>query len=327
MTSKKWQMVKNAKGEEKYVICNASEGEPGITKDYHILTHYPSRVIDGMLQAIDYLGAETGYIYLNPGYYKKLESVLLDLIHGLPIELIRKPHKAGYIGGEETAVINAIEGRRIEPRKRPPYPPTSGLWGSPTLVNNVETFHDVSLIAVGQYKNKRYITISGDCLYTGVYQFDQSFTVEKILKQTENFPKFDFFVQVGGEGSGEVLNSSQLKRPISGSGAITVYSIIKHDPIKLIQKWINFFYTESCGKCTPCREGTYRIKEQLNEKEPDWETIDALMDNLSETSFCGLGCAAPIAVTSYVNNVFVNLPDDRIKLPKSKRRLICECFK
>ena len=325
-TGKKWQMVKEAPGKTKYVVCNASEGEPGIAKDYHLFTHHPQKVIAGMALAIKFLGAKKGYIYLNPDYHKKLAPVLTDLIGSLPIEVFKKPHQAGYVGGEETSALNAIEGRRIEPRLRPPYPPQSGLWNSPTLVNNVETFYDACLIANGEYAGKRFYTINGDCLWTGVYEYPENWTIEKILKETENYPNFDFFVQVGGEASGEVLNAGQLDKP-AGGGAITVYSVIKHDPMKLIRKWIEFFYRQSCGQCTPCREGTYRIFEMLADKEPNWTMIDALLDNLAEASFCGLGCSAPIAITSYVANVFAGLPDNRIKITAKQRKMICDCFK
>ena len=334
----KWGFVKKALGEVKYVICNAAEGEPGVKKDLYILENYPEQVIDGMRIALEYLGAGTGrskkrievfgYIYLNPNYCrnKKLIKKLKKAIGELPVKIIKKPKDAGYIGGEETAVINGIEGRRIEPRLRPPFPPTHGLWERPTLINNVETFYNVSLVASGEYKNERFYTINGDCLWTGVYRYADDWSIEKILKTTENYPNFDFFVQSGGDAAGVILNPKQLSVPVGGCGTITVYSIIKYDPLELIRGWLNFFRRESCGKCTPCREGTYRLREVLNEKDINWKVFAELLRNLSETSFCGLGCAGPIAVTAFMENVVSQSIGRNIRLNKADRKIICECF-
>ena len=114
------------------------------------------------------------------------------------------------------------------------------------MINNVETFYAVSLILADKYDHKRFYTINGDCLWTGVYKFDENWTIEKILKTSKNYPDFDFFVQVGGDASGEVLNKNQLDRKVSGSASITVYSLYKHKPLELMKKWINFFVNESC---------------------------------------------------------------------------------
>ncbi len=355
-TAVKWSAVAKAMADKRnvekkcYVICNASEGEPGIKKDGYILKHFPERVIDGMKIAIDFLEAEKGIIYINHKYYKKFAKNLNKIISsppadakalagkqlspskgeggkGLPIELFIKPINSGYIGGEETSAINAIEGRRVEPRLRPPFPTTNGLYGCPTLVNNVETFYDVSLIASGEYENKRFYTISGDCLWTGVYELPEDWTIEKVLKQTKNMPKFAFFAQVGGDASGEALNSKQLKQPVSGAGSITVYSIKKYQPKKLIAGWLDFFLNESCGQCTPCREGVYRLKEIMQSPKPDWQLFAELLNNLDETSFCGLGCVVPAPIRSYIENVLMKMPESEINLPKGSKKVICECFK
>lgn len=326
-TATKWDMVKKAKGERRFVVCNASEGEPGVKKDFYILKNHPEKMIDGMKIAIDFLGAEKGYIYINKIYHKKYSKNLENLIGDAPIEFFVKPADSGYIGGEESSALNAIEGKRIEPRPRPPFPTTNGLWNCPTLINNVETFYNVSLIASSEYEHKRFYTISGDCLYDGVYAFPDDWTMQKILKETKNYPDFPFFAQVGGGASGEVLASSQLKRQASGAGSITVYSIIKHKPTDLIKKWLEFFINESCGKCVPCREGVYRLLEISRSKDPDWQLFGELLDNLSETAFCGLGCVVPIPIKSYVNNVLEKMPESKINLPNGSKKVICECFK
>jgi NADH:ubiquinone oxidoreductase subunit F (NADH-binding) len=331
----KWLMVREApsassgqaKG-NKYVVCNASEGEPGVKKDGYIIEHFADRVIEGMTIAIETIKAEKGIFYLNPVYHKKYKRLLTQYIaqSGAAVELFMKPHEAGYIGGEETSLLNAIEGRRIEPRMRPPYPPQAGLWGSPTLINNVETFYNVSLVNADEYKGERFYTITGDCLYENVYQLPADWSIEKILKTTHNYPNFPFFVQIGGDGSGTVLNSKQLDQPAGGAGSIRVYSLTKYKPRELMLHWATFFSLESCGQCTPCRDGNLRLKEILSEEEPDWRTAAELLDNLSDTSFCGLGCAAAVAIKSYVKNVLSAMPDNEIVLAKGEKQEICSCF-
>ncbi len=304
---KKWLAVKNAVGNKKYVVCNAAEGEPGVYKDGYILEHYPERVIDGMKIAIDFLSAEKGYLFLNHSYNKKLHKKLIVLLKNSKIEIFIKPINAGYIGGEESAVLNAIEGCRIEPRLKPPFPTTIGLWNRPTLINNVETFYNVSLVEANQYVNKRFYTITGDCLNEGVYELSDNLTIEKVLKQTKNYPKFSFFTQIGGLASGEVFNSSQLRRPVLGAGSIAVYSLGKNNFKKVIKGWLDFFVNESCGQCTPCREGTYRLNEIFSKEKIDWELFNNLLDNLSDTSICALGGSVATPIKSFMKNVYPHI--------------------
>ncbi len=300
----KWAMVKNAVGEKKYVVCNGSEGEPGVSKDEYILEHYPERVIDGMKIAIDFLQAEKGYLFLNYAYNKKLNKKLTALLKDSKIEIFSKPIGSGYIGGEESAVLNAIEGRRIEPRLKPPFPSEKGLWLCPTLINNVETFYNISLVNGGKYENKRFYTITGDCPNEGVYELPDDFTVEKILNQTKNYPKFSFFVQVGGLASGEFFNSSQLKKPAGGAGSIAVFSVKKNNFKKIIKNSLNFFMNESCGQCVACREGTYRLNEVFSKEKVDWDLFNRLLDDLSDASFCALGSSVSVSIKSLMENVY-----------------------
>lgn len=325
-TAKKWQIVKESSDDKKYVVCNAAEGEPGIKKDGYILDNFPERLIEGINLAISYIGAEKAFIYINPDYYKKYKRNLNSLLKGTDIELVPKKHNAGYIGGAESAMLNSIEEKTVEPRLRPPFPTTNGLWNYPTLINNVETFYNVALVNLDKFENKRFYTINGDTMNTGVFDLADNLSIANVLKKTNNVPGFDYFVQVGGDASGEVLNENQLKNPVTGSGSITIYSLIKYKPINLIKKWIGFFNEESCGQCTPCREGTYRLMEILNSPKPNWEAFSGLLINLEESSFCGLGCAAPIAVTSYIRNVISSMPDNKIKIKNFDKKYICECF-
>jgi NADH:ubiquinone oxidoreductase subunit F (NADH-binding) len=326
-TWQKWQAVHDAVGAKKYVVCNASEGEPEVRKDGYILEHHPERVIDGMKIAIYFLKADMGFIYLNPAYYEKFKPALKKLIGTAPIEIFNKPHSAGYIGGEETSAINTLEGRRTEPRLRPPFPVTRGFKGCPTLVNNVETLYNVSLVRAGQYKGERFYTLSGDLLWSGVYLLPEELTIAEVLEKTKNYPKFPFFVQVGGGASGSVLNEDQAGQKAGGAGSITVYSYKKHEPLDIMRKWINFFERESCGQCTPCREGTFRIREILYSKDPDWTTMAELLLNLKETAFCGLGCAVPIPFSGFIKNVLPRYNQTAIKLPEIGLSMICECMK
>ncbi len=329
----KWQAVKdnmsklNPDGRRAYVICNVSEGEPGVKKDGFVLRKWPDRVVDGMKIAVHFLGAERGYIYINEKYYQEMGGVLGELTDDTKIDIFIKPHEAGYIGGEENSIMNAIEGRKIEPRLRPPFPVEKGLWGYPTLINNVETFYNVHQVNIGKYKNTRFVTIAGDCLWEGVYEFDINAKISEILAATKNLPGYPFFVQIGGGASGEVLDSDQLDAPVTGAGSITVYSKIKHSPLQVLRNWANYFQKESCGQCTPCREGTYRLRNELNKPNPDWELIAVLLDNLRFASFCGLGCSVPIPIRSYIQNVVSKMPEEEIRLPNATKQMICECLK
>ncbi len=326
-TALKWGMVKNAKGKEKYIICNISEGEPGVLKDKYILDNYMEEAINGVKIAIDFLNAKKAYLYINPKYYSEYCFRLSKIIKDYSIVIFKKKHKAGYIGGEETSAINHIEGKKIEPRLRPPFPTTNGLWNFPTLINNLETFYNVFQIANNKYKAERFYTITGDCLERGVFLFDENMSIAKILKKTNNYPDFDFFVQIGGGASGEILNNNQLNRKVTGSASITVYSKFKHHPIELIREWAIFFQKESCGQCTPCREGLIRLNKALNSNEIDWEMCRDIMDNLIETSFCGLGSSAPIAIKSYIKNVLAKIPKDQQIFSDINNGFICEFFK
>jgi len=320
----KWGMVKKARGAKKYVVCNASEGEPGVKKDWYLLEKYPEKIIDGMMIAIKYLKADEAFLYMNPDYYDSLQNKLKPLILNLPIKLFKKDHSAGYVGGTETTVLNHIEGHKIEPRLRPPFPVTKGLWGMPTLVNNVETFYDVSLINSGNYRNMRFYTIDGDCIRAGVYEFSEKISIKEILKKTDNYPDFDFFVQVGGGASGVILNSKQLDKEVGGSGSIRIYSFLKHNPLELMKAWADFFQKESCGQCVPCREGTFRLDQILNSEKKDWGIIKELLLNLEQSSLCGLGSAVPVPFFSFVKNVLNNPLGRKFKMEYGVRKDICK---
>lgn len=283
----KWEAVKNAKGSKKYVICNASEGEPYGNKDKFILDNYPEEVIEGIKIAIEEIKAQKAYIYLNKDYYKELKSRLEKLSKGLPIVLFKKT--GGYISGEETTLLNAIEGKLEQPRLKPPYPTESGLFGCPTLINNVETFYCVSKISKDKYKHTRFYSISGDVQNRGVYELPQTCSVKQVLEKTKNFPDFDFFIQAGGGACGEILLPEELERPVCGAGIIVVYNKKKTDLMNLLKTWAYFFFEGNCDKCVPCREGGYRIKEMIDNGDIDREKLKEIFFAMENTSFCPLG--------------------------------------
>ncbi|MFH0969341.1 MAG: NADH-ubiquinone oxidoreductase-F iron-sulfur binding region domain-containing protein, partial [Patescibacteria group bacterium] len=255
-TWQKWEAVKNALGDKKYVICNASEGEPGAMKDGFILENYPEEVVNGVKIALETFRNSEAYIYLRKDYYDKFKEKLVELTKNLPITLFREP--GGYLCGEESTLIESIEGHRFEPRNKPPFPTEKGLYGCPTLVNNLETFYWISKIFKDEYRGNRFYSLSGNISNPGVFEFSEGFSIEKIFKETNNYPEKEFFIQVGGGESGIVLTDKELDNKVCGAGVIIVYDKEKTNPKELMKKWIDFYFNENCGKCTPCREGVYR---------------------------------------------------------------------
>jgi len=270
-----------------YVVCNASEGEPNVTKDMYILRHFTDEVIDGMQIAMDCLDAKKGYIFIKKKNYKLLKEKLIKVIGDRQIFIFSSD--GGYLCGEETTLLQTIEGERREPRLKPPFPTEVGLYGCPTLVNNVETFYDVAKIQKDEYKNTRFYSISGEVKNLGVYELSATMTMGEILSTTGNDPKFKFFVQVGGGASGEIFTADELNVPLHGAGSIIVYNQKKTKPIKLMKQWIKFFHAENCGQCAPCREGLYRLDELLKKKEIDWSMVRAILHTMKDTSLCPLG--------------------------------------
>jgi NADH:ubiquinone oxidoreductase subunit F (NADH-binding) len=309
-TGIKWESVVSAlekrKTEDKnakaYVVCNGSEGEPSVLKDDFILENYPEEVIDGIKIAMETIGAKEAYFVLRHDLFEKHADNLKGIIGKTKIKLFKKV--GGYLCGEESTMIETIEGKeRKEPRDKPPYPTEKGLWNCPTLVNNIETFYSVALISKGAYQHERFYTISGDVQNSGVFCFPEYWPIEKVLHKTENFPNEDFFVQVGGGASGKICAENELEQEVSGMGAVIVYIIFKTDIKQLMKKWIEFFYAENCGKCVPCREGVYRIKEILEKEEINYKDMKDILFNLRESSFCPLGKTVAVPFESLIEKI------------------------
>lgn len=300
-TGLKWDMVKKAKAKRKYIICNGSEGEPSVFKDGFILENYPQEVIQGIKIALRTIDNSVAYIYLRKDYYQKFKKTLEKLIKNLPITLFKKT--GGYLAGEETSICETIEGRRPEPRIKPPFPSQSGLFGCPTLINNLETFYCVSQIAKNKYNQTRFYSISGDVKNKGAYNLPENWSIQKVLKETKNWPNFDFFVQAGGGASGEILMSNELKQQVIGQGAIIVFNRKKTDLFFLMKQWTDFFLAENCDKCLPCREGIYRLSKMIEKKKVDRKLLKDMTFILKETSFCGLGKISAIPFNSLIDRL------------------------
>ncbi len=313
--AKKWAAVQDSLRKKKigYIVVNGAEGEPGVKKDGYLIKNYGEEVLNGVYLADKFFGPEKIkhiYFFVNQEYYKNYVPGLKKILNAKKYSLLEKklkfivkPEVLTYISGEESALLNLIEGKKVEPRLKPPFPTSQGLFGAPTLINNTETFYNVSLVSKNKFANDRFYTINGSVRHRGVFKLSAELTIEEVLHQTNNFPTTKFFVQVGGEAAGEVLNSSQLSRPVEGAGSVMVYDLKKTNKEKLLKYWLNFYHEQSCGNCTICREGTYRLWELSNQKQHDKKLFNELITALEESSFCALGRSLPIPIKSYFLNI------------------------
>ncbi len=299
----KWEAIKSEKEEEKYVVCNGSEGEMETFKDYFLLKNYPEVVLRGIDLAKETLNAKKAFIYLKKDYFSELSPALKTRTD---VEIIEK--KGGYVGGEETALIEVIEGNPAEPRVKPPFPTKKGLWDKPTLVNNVETFYFVAKINDDEYHHTRFFSIAGDAPCKGVFEFDEGITVKELLQESGNIPTFDYFLQVGGGTSGEIILPSEIERKVEFLGSVVIYNREKTDPYLLMEKWVNYLLAGNCDKCTPCREGLFRIKEMIEEK--NFKGIDDLFFVMEKTSLCPLGMVVVSPFQSLLKKIIVKSNDD-----------------
>ncbi|MFH0987436.1 MAG: NADH-ubiquinone oxidoreductase-F iron-sulfur binding region domain-containing protein [Patescibacteria group bacterium] len=300
-TGSKWEMVEKEKAEKKYIICNASEGDPTAFKDKYILDKYAKDVIEGIKIALETIDNSTAYIYLKKDYFKIFESKLRKLIGRLPITLFKKT--GGYLAGEETAILEGIEGRRPEPRIKPPFPYQKGLFGYPTLMNNVETFYQISQIAKDRYQGTRFFCVSGDAKKPGVFELKEDLSLKEILEKTGNWPDFDFFISAGGT-LGDILLPRELNQPLRGIGSIVIYKRKSTDAVSLMKKIVDFVIKENCGRCTPCREGAYRLKEILEQGKMDKKIFEDVFFVLRETSLCPLGRMASLSLEGIINKIY-----------------------
>jgi NADP-reducing hydrogenase subunit HndC len=343
-TGSKWRFVAKTMSNKKYVICNADESEPGTFKDRLILEGDPHAIIEAMVIAAYAVGANEGYVYIRGEYtlaqqrlHQAIEQakemgLLGEHLFGTDFSLDLHVHSGAgaYICGEETALIESIEGKRGEPRARPPYPTTNGLWNKPTLVNNVETLANVPAIlrhgaewyrAIGTPSSPgtKVYTILGNVNVTGLIEVPMGITLREVIAiYTQGMKNGKTFklAQTGGS-SGSIIPASLQDTPMDfdsfnkagvalGSGALL---ICDEDTcvVDLAKVLLNFFRVESCGKCTPCRVGNQRAYEILTNisegtgTQADIQDLIKLSDNLYQLSNCGLGQTAGAPIRDILN--------------------------
>lgn len=339
-TGFKWSGAKASAGDVKYVVCNADEGEPGTFKDRVILENDPHTVLEGVLIAAYAIGATEAIIYCRGEYEHQIyllrhaveqaqERGFTDGVH------VQVYSGAGsYVCGEETALLNSIEGRRAEPRMKPPYPTVAGAFGKPTVVNNVETFANVpvivekgaqwySQIGASEYPGTKVFSISGDVKNPGCYEVATDSSLNDVIELAGGVTEGHTIkaVQLGGSSCG-YIKGSELNQSVDfdslrrngkslGSGAVLVLNET-HNIVDQVQQILHFLRHESCGKCTPCREGLYQASLLLDKfaqsqaTQEDLEMLQSLYALMSKDCFCALGQGA---LTAFVS-AYENFPGD-----------------
>ena len=341
-TGRKWMFTEMAKGEKKYVVCNGDEGDPGAFMDGAVMEGYAHALLEGMIIAGYAVGADEGYIYVRAEYPRAIKSLRRAIAQceecGLlgknimgsdfNFEIHIKEGAGAFVCGEETALIHSIEGQRGMPSPKPPFPANSGLWGKPTLINNVETYANVpNIIRNGAAWFRSYGTetspgtktfsVTGEVVNTGLIEIPMGTTIKKVVYDigggTRNAGKEFKAVQIGGP-SGACLTKDHLDVQLDydalkkvgamvGSGGLVVLDE-STCMVKVARFFMGFTQSESCGKCVLCREGTKRMLEILDKilaGEGELKDLDVLEDlalTVRDGSLCGLGKTAPNPVLS-----------------------------
>ena len=318
----KWEGARKAPGDDKYVICNADEGEVGTFKDRYILEKDPFTLIEAMAIAGYTIGAEGGYIYLRAEYHHLFDLLQRAInqarqsgfLDNFDIEI--REGAGAYICGEESALMDSIEGRRGEARYRPPFPTTCGLWGKPTIINNVETLMNIPQIILNganwfsqmgteRSKGTKVFSVSGDVQKPGVYELVLGSPLRELVEELALAGNIRM-IQIGG-ATGRIIPYEMIDTPLSfetilGAGAVIVFDESR-DVIDIVYRTMEFLTEESCGRCTPCRQGTEAILEILDRfyrgegLKKDIRDLEDLSSVMMISSLCGLGQAAPNAVT------------------------------
>ena len=334
-TGMKWEFTRAAGGDERYIICNADEGEPGTYKDRVILTERPDLLFEGMTVGGYALGAKEGILYLRGEYaylLRYLEHVLDErraagLLgtnirdkRGFDFDVRIQMGAGAYICGEETALIASLEGLRGDPKTRPPFPAQEGYLGKPTSVNNVETLCCVARIlemGSGWFSSMgtpastgtKLLSISGDCSRHGIYEVPFGVSLREVLELC--YADEPFAVQIGGP-SGQMVGAEAFDRTIcfddlATGGALMILGAGR-DVVEVAAEHLRFFVRESCGYCTPCRVGNVLLLERLekilagNGEAADLDYLEELGRSVKTTSRCGLGQASPNPVLSTLEN-------------------------
>jgi len=328
-TGLKWKFAAQQKADKKYVICNADEGEPGTFKDRKILDIRAMKVFTGMALCAHTIGSDEGFIYLRGEYNYLLPQLQkeLDTFHAelkkrkFNFKISIRSGSGAYVCGEETALIESMEGKRGEPRNKPPFPASSGYLGKPTVVNNVETFvYTTKIINNGakffkelgtqDSRGGKMFSVSGDTPYAGIYELELGMTLEEFV---DIFGDGDTkAVQVGG-ASGFCVPRRKFKDTIIGfEGVPTGGSMMLFNSSRsmyhVLRNFLEFFCEESCGQCTPCRVGCQELLKGIDavkNKKFGPKYLDDLK-NMSETmktaAKCGLGQSVPNSFNSIIDN-------------------------
>jgi len=317
----KWELARKAPGDEKYVICNADEGEVGTFKDRYILENDPFTLVEGIAIAAYAIGTKQSYIYLRAEYHYLFDLLMNAIsqarergfLEYLDIDI--REGAGAYVCGEESALMDSIEGKRGEVRYRPPFPPEKGLWEKPTIINNVETLMNIPQIVLNganwfnqigteRSKGTKVFSVSGDVERPGVYELVLGSQLRELVMELALAKKVKI-IQVGG-ATGRMIPYTMVDTPLSfetilGAGAITVLDESR-DVVDAVYRTLEFLAEESCGKCSPCREGTETmvgILERFSRgegEERDIRLLEELSNAMMLSSLCGLGQAAPIPV-------------------------------
>ena len=325
-TATKWRMCRDAPADEHYVVCNADEGEPGTFKDRILLNSYANCVFEGMTVCAGIIGAKKGFLYLRGEYLylrEALEKILQERREanflgenilgeqGFDFDIEIHMGAGAYICGEESALIESLEGKRGIPRNRPPFPVTCGYLNQPTVVNNVETFVAAARIAVfgaewfrssgtEESSGTKLLSVSGDCQRPGIYEYPYGVTIRQVLEDCG--AKDTQAVQVSG-AAGSTIPPQEFYRQIAFEDVPTGGSFMifnqKRDLLEMVDNFTRFFAHESCGFCTPCRIGGTLMKNLVNKVIVGHATSYdiAEMENIGlvmqKTAHCGLGSTAP----------------------------------
>ena len=342
-TGRKWQFAKASVSDKKYVVCNADEGDPGAFMDRSVLEGDPHAVLEAMAIAGYAIGADEGYIYVRAEYPIAVArlQIAIKQAHeygllgkdifgtGFNFDIKLRLGAGAFVCGEETALLTSIEGNRGEPRPRPPFPAVKGLFGQPTIINNVETFANVAQIilngakwfaSMGTEKSKgtKIFALGGKITHTGLVEIPMGTTLRTIIEEIgggcPNGKKFKA-VQTGGP-SGGCIPASLIDTPVDydtltamgcmmGSGGMIVMDE-DNCMVDIAKFFLGFIVDESCGKCTPCRIGTRRMLDILTRitegkgQDGDIERLEELANTIKATALCGLGQTAPNPVLATI---------------------------
>ena len=349
-TGLKWEFCRNASGEKKYIFCNADEGEPGTFKDRVILTELPRLLFEGMVIAGYAVGASEGILYIRYEY-KYLQQYLEDILQnardknylgkniggkkGFDFDIRIQFGAGAYVCGEESALIESAEGKRGEPRDRPPFPVEKGYLNMPTVVNNVETLCSVVKVILNGgewYKSfgtsestgTKLLSISGDCKFPGVYEVEWGFSVNDMLDMVGATKSEVQAVQVGGP-SGAMIAPNEFNRilgyeDLATGGSLIIFSIHRDILSEVVMNFTEFFIEESCGSCSICRIVPSILKKKL-EKILDARGVMQDINDMVEwgkilrANRCGLGQTAANPILSSIKN-FRNLYEDKVQKNK-----------